>query len=106
MKKGYVYLLLMVDEYGNELHKIGISKNHPELRVKQLQTGNPNVISLLKYYESINYKKVEKLLHARFKRTLAENEWFNLTNEQVLKFLDICKEVDETVNLLKDNPFF
>ena len=49
---GYVYLLLQTDIDGHESHKIGITKNDPKLRVKQLQTGNPNKISLLRQYES------------------------------------------------------
>lgn len=107
--KGYVYLLLEVNQHGEEAHKIGISKNHPEQRVKQLKTGNPNRIDLLNYYESFNYKKVEQWLHARFSQnqTLAENEWFQLSDEQVLSFIDLCKKADETISLLlKENPFF
>ena len=62
---GYVYLILEVDKDGYERHKIGITKNNPEKRVKQLQTGNSNVIRLLHTYESKNYKHVEKWLHNR-----------------------------------------
>ena len=106
---GYVYLILEVNQHGEEYHKIGISKNTPEKRVRQLSTGNPNEIRVLSTYESVNYKKVEKWLHSRFstKKTLANNEWFNLTNEQVLSFLDTCNKADETIRLLlKENPFF
>lgn len=35
---GYVYLILEVDKNGDERHKIGISKNDPNKRNKQLQT--------------------------------------------------------------------
>ena len=35
---GYVYLLLCVESNGVEHHKIGITKNPPIKRVKQLQT--------------------------------------------------------------------
>ena len=106
---GYVYLLLEVDKDGNERHKIGFSKNHPDKRVKQLQTGNSNVISVLTYYETKNYQKVEKWLHGDFRqqKTEADNEWFTLTNDQVASFLDRCKWIDETVNmLLEQNPFY
>ncbi len=107
--KGYVYLLFQVNEHGDELHKIGISKNHPDLRLKQLQTGNPNKIQVLSFYESVNYKKVEQLLHAHYslRRTLAGNEWFNLTNDEVLGFIEQCKKTDETISfLLENNHFF
>lgn len=106
---GYVYLILEVNEHGEEHHKIGISKNEPEKRLKQLQTGNPNRIDILKFYESKNYKHVEKWLHSRFynKKTLAENEWFKLLDDDVLKFIETCKKVDETINLLlNENPFY
>lgn len=106
---GYVYLLLEVNEHGEEHHKIGISKNEPVKRLKQLQTGNPNRIDILKFYESKNYKRVEKWLHSRFcnKKTLAENEWFTLSNDDILNFIDTCKNLDSTIDLmLRENPFF
>ena len=106
---GYVYLLLEINQHGEEYHKIGISKNSPEKRLKQLSTGNPNEIRVLNTYESVNYKKIEKWLHSRYKtnKTLANNEWFNLTNEEVFLFIDRCKKADETINLLlNENPFF
>lgn len=106
---GYVYLLLEVDKAGNERHKIGFSKNHPDKRVKQLSTGNSNIISLLNYYETKNYQKLEKWLHGEYReqRTEALNEWFNLTNDQVTNFLDRCKKIDDVINfLIEQNPFY
>jgi len=106
---GYVYLLLEIDKDGNERHKIGITKNHPTKRKSQLQTGNSNKISVLNFYESINYLKVEKWLHNKYstQRTESKNEWFNLTNEQVMNFHSICADADKTITFLKENnPFF
>jgi len=106
---GYVYLILQIDENGEESHKIGISKNDPELRLKNLQTGNPNKIDILRIYESKNYKKLEQWLHSRYnlKKTLAKNEWFKLTNEDVLSFMETCKSADETIQfLIENNTFF
>lgn len=106
---GYVYLLLEVDKNGEEAYKIGISKNDPELRVKQLSTGNPNKISVLNFYESENYKMVERWMHRKYYgvKTLAKNEWRNLTSEELLSFIDDCKKTDETITYLKStNPYF
>lgn len=105
---GFVYLLMMSTEVG-ESHKIGITKNSVSKRVKSLQTGNPNPISILQVYESQNYKLVEKWLHGQFNmsKTLANNEWFQLTNDQVRDFLGYAKKGDDIVSLmLRDNPFF
>lgn len=105
---GYVYLFLEVDLQGNEAFKIGITKNDPNKRIKQLQTGNSRKISLLKSYESVNYLKVEQWLHRKYMtKTEAENEWRSLTNEEVMCFLEDCKKADETIKFMKaNNPFY
>jgi hypothetical protein len=105
---GYVYLILEINQSGQEQHKIGISKNEPTNRLKQLQTGNPNQISILHTYESKNYKKIENMLHKRYRtfKTLANNEWFSLNNDDVLNFTQICKKQDDMLILLEKNKNF
>lgn len=105
---GYVYLFLEVDIQGNEAFKIGITKNDPEKRIKQLQTGNSNKLSVLKSYQSPNYLKVEQWLHRKYNiKTEAGNEFRHLTNEEVMSFLDDCKKADETITFMKaNNPFY
>jgi hypothetical protein len=108
MIMGYVYLLLQIDFDGNESYKIGITKNEPNLRLKQLQTGNPNKISLHRKYETKNYLKVERWLHRKYQtKTEAKNEWFQLEDKHVFSFLDDCKKADDVIQfLLENNEFF
>jgi hypothetical protein len=107
MIMGYVYLLLQIDFDGNESYKIGITKNEPNLRLKQLQTGNPNKISLHRKYETKNYLKVERWLHRKYQtKTEAKNEWRTLTDEQVFSFLNDCKTADDNIQFLLDNNNF
>jgi len=105
---GWVYLLLSISPRGEEAHKIGITTSTVEKRVKQLQTGNPNKISILRAYSTKNYRKVEQWLHRRFKAlTEAKNEWRKLPDEDVFNFIEICEEADETINfLLENNDFY
>ena len=106
---GYVYLILEVDKDGNEAHKIGITKNDPSARVKQLQTGNSRKISILNLYESPNYKTVEKWLHKKYEmlKTESGNEFFTVPNDDVINFKSMCKKIDETAQMLiKENHFF
>ena len=106
---GYVYLLLVVDEKGNEKYKIGVTKRNITKRISELQTGNESKINLLKQYESENYNKVEKSMHLKYSsyRTEANNEWFSLEAEHVISFLEDCKEADEIISfLLENNPFY
>jgi hypothetical protein len=47
-------------------------------------------------------------LHRKYatQKTLSENEFFYLTDEQVLGFIDSCKEAENIVDALRDNPFY
>ena len=106
---GIVYLLLSVDVTGNEVYKIGVTKNTTTKRISQLSTGNSDRIQLLKEYKSKNYKKIEKMLHVKYApyKTEANNEWFSLEASDVISFLYECKKADDTISfLLKNNPFY
>lgn len=104
----YVYLIVEADQNGMEKYKIGVTKNDPQERLRKLRTGNSNQLDILKVYKSENYKKIEKFLHRKFRnqRTLSENEFFYLTDEQVFNFIKSCAEAEEIIETLKDNPFF
>ena len=104
---GYVYLLLQIDSEGTESYKIGITKNNPEKRKNNLQTGNPNKITVHRLYKSKNYLKVEQWLHRKYQtKTEAKNEWRILTDEQVFSFHDDCQEADNNIQFLLDNNSF
>lgn len=104
---GHVYLFMEVDVNGNEAFKIGITKNDPNKRIKQLQTGNSRKITLLKSYESVNYLKVERWLHKKYSvKTEAGNEWRSLTDEEVVSFLEDCKKSDDMIKFMKENNHF
>lgn len=105
---GYVYLLLCIESDGVEHHKIGITRNAPIKRVKQLQTGSANIISLLKSYSTDNFLKVERWMHRKYfsSKTEAGNEWRKLSDEEVLAFITDCEEADDNIKFLqKHNPF-
>lgn len=107
---GFVYLLSTVTPDGLiEQFKIGVTKRLVEKRLKELQTGNSGKITILKTYESENYLKVETFMHRKYKKnkTEAKNEWFDLSDDNIITFIDDCKKFDETIKLLKENnPFF
>ena len=109
MLEGYVYLIIEGDQHGEEKYKIGITKNEPEERLKKLKTGNSGDLSVLKKYRSCNYKKIEKWLHRKYKtkRTISNNEFFHLDDDDVINFIDDCKKIDAIVSTLKElNPFY
>jgi len=106
MEKGYVYLLTDFDSFP-EKFKIGITKQEPEKRIKQLQTGCSGEIVLLRTYKSKFYKKIEKFLHRKYKKYNSNGgtEWFELPDEEVLTFIEECENAEKMFIPLIDNPF-
>ena len=101
---GYIYLLQSSDG----LYKIGATKNNPQDRTKKLNTGNGNKIELIYYFQCEQYFKVEKSLHKKYKRQKTEtnNEWFELTQEQVNSFLIDCKSLCDNLNFIYEQNYF
>lgn len=97
---GYVYLIEDID---NMCYKIGATKN-VERRLNTLQTGNCAKLVLIHSFECEYPFRLEKMLHNYYKKYNVLNEWFYLDNPY--EFIDKCKEFSNTINILKDNPFF
>ena len=97
---GYVYLLC-----DGEKFKIGMTKNKIEKRVTELQTGNPNEIWVHSYYETQYPLKIEKMMHGRHASSNVKNEWFDLSVSEVINFKNECKQCEEILKALRDNPF-
>jgi len=98
----FVYLL---KSYENGYYKIGTSKN-PLKRIKELQIGNPEKIEIINSYLSENYSKIEIALHNYYSYTRKTNEWFDLTLEDELNFIDLCKNIDKNLKFLNENEDF
>ncbi len=92
----YVYLIR-----GNDgKYKIGIAKN-PNQRILQLQTGNSDKLELLQIYKSRNASKIETALHNQYSHVRNIGEWFDLSVEDEVKFLEKCKKIDESIDVLR-----
>jgi hypothetical protein len=98
---GNVYLITDGDYY-----KIGITKGDVNKRIKTLQTGSPNPITLINSYYSHNYRKIETWFHRMFRTKRLEGEWFALEPEDIDGFISEANKIDKNINNLKDNPFF
>ena len=103
-KKGYVYLL--ADGLKDGLYKIGVTRGTIERRIKKLQTGNAGELYVCRHYQTDIPFFVEKHLHLQFYSKKVKNEWFNLSDEEVLDFYTRCAKIEEMYDALKDNYFF
>ena len=99
----FVYIL--GDTGQDNTFKIGVTRGEVEKRVKQLQTGNGEEIYLVNFYETEYPFFLERSLHLKFYPKQKRNEWFNLGYEDVVKFKEYCKEIENNIEALKDNPF-
>lgn len=103
---GYVYLIketTSIDKY----YKIGCTRfNDVDRRLRQLQTGNPNSLSLEHAYKTSAPFKLEKMLHNRFSSLRCHGEWFRLDEATVAEFGSICDSYQRIIDSLADNPFF
>lgn len=46
------------------------------------------------------------MLHTNYSLYRENNEWFVFDSEQVSLFLDTCNKLQNTLNVLLQNPFF
>lgn len=72
--------------------KIGVSQN-VEQRLREIQTGCPYRVEIVKFWKSENATKVEKALHHRFAEHRMEGEWFKLP-DSALAYLKGADDLD------------
>lgn len=99
----YIYLL-QCDFIDKPLYKIGISKN-VERRVKQLQTGNPYKIIVLKKFKTPYAFKIEAALHREYKIDNVKGEWFDIDISNYDNRINILQKGFECLDK-SDNHFF
>lgn len=92
----YIYLIQSLE---NSYYKIGISKQ-PNLRIKQLNTGNPSPTKLIDVYESEIANKIERILQRRYSYAKRQGEWFDLSISIEVTFKKECKQIEENLILL------
>lgn len=90
--KSYQYMYIISNDKG--YIKVGISKN-PKRRLKQLQTGNQNKLTLL-FTEEFECErnhllKIEKLVHKDLKSFKSDSvgEWFKINTSDLNKVKNI-----------------
>jgi len=77
-------MIYVIVNNSNTYCKIGYSKN-PKKRLVELQTGNPEKLSLLRTYNG--FIALEKHIHLKYKHLKLHNEWF-LYSDNLLEDLD------------------
>lgn len=91
--KGCVYLVKMV---GLTPIKIGYSDDEtPFKRLQQFKVCAPYGVRLFGFIRSFNAVKLESVLHKRYKAYRLEGEWFDITEDEALKIIEIYSEKED-----------
>jgi len=93
----YIYLIQSLED---GYYKIGVSKN-PSKRVEQLQTGNSSKLKLIESYKSEHANIVEKTLQRRYGCSRKEGEWFDLSVNNEVSFVEECENIEKNIIFLK-----
>lgn len=102
MDKRYVYILKTSDD----VYKIGVAKD-VESRVRQLQTGSVEEITLVNKFLSEFPFKIESTLHRKYNSNRINGEWYYLTKENLNSFINDCEKMEKNFKCLVEakNPF-
>ena len=86
IKNDYLYIIA-----NNELGpvKIGFS-NNPEHRLKTLQTGHIDELKIYYKKQFPNAMTIEKICHSMLNEKRKRGEWFSLTVEEAISYIEFA----------------
>lgn len=86
-KKG----MYIINIRNSDLYKIGVTTNIIR-RKKQFETANPFDFYLHEFFPTDDCHKLEREIHKRYTQKRYKNEWFKLTEEDVLRISNFARE--------------
>lgn len=95
--------IYLINQQDTELYKIGITKKDPKIRLKELQTGNGNLLVLIKYFVTEFDFKMERALHLCYRSKLYNSEWFLLTENDINEFEKNCMLYENNFKLIQES---
>lgn len=100
---GYVYLICDEEK---DVYKIGVTRSKDSKRLNALQTGNAGGLRVVHIYECEYPFRLETMLHKKYINNRIKNEWFELSDHEVIRFVETCDRLNQTIQIMKDNPYF
>jgi hypothetical protein len=89
IKYKHIYLMRC-----GKYHKVGIT-NNPGARLIQVQTNNPEKVSLVFHRQVLNTEMVERKLHYVLRRQRIRGEWFDIPGELVEAIIDDVNQYEK-----------
>jgi len=98
--------LICAEIAGEKLHKIGYTKRTIEQRIKEFKTGNASEFYIVDSFESQWGTMVEAQLHKIFRDKKVNGEWFDLDEDDIIKFKTMCKQIDSNLELVSQSSYY
>lgn len=98
----YLYLIKEENDDFENLYKIGVTKRSVKNRLKELQTGNPNKLSIVSIFKSKYPYELENSIHRYYSINNKLNEWFVLEKQDIEKFSEICEKTEKAISSIKN----
>lgn len=95
-----IYLLQVGDFF-----KIGYTKNDVNKRIKQLQTGCPDEISIKAVFKTKHNMKIERTLHRVLSHKRVSGEFFELDYVDVSNFVALCNKYEMALDNMDKNKY-
>jgi len=98
--------LICAEINGEKLYKIGYTRRDVETRVRELKTGNAADLFIVESFKSKWGTKIESQIHRRFRHKKVNGEWFDLNDDDVQGFIDICKNIDNNLEIVSQSTYY
>jgi hypothetical protein len=98
--------LICAEINGKKLYKIGYTRRDVETRVRELKTGNAADLFIVESFKSKWGTKIESQIHRRFRHKKVNGEWFDLNDDDVQGFIDICKNIDNNLEIVSQSTYY
>lgn len=85
-------------------YKIGYTKRDVDQRISEFKTGNCSEFDIVHIYKPNDYPvTIERALHKHFNEKKIDGEWFELNEDDIENFPDLCESMYEKYNDLCNN---
>ena len=82
---------------------LGNDRKYPLCEISTAYTASDIVES---YYETDRPFRLETMLHNKFKDKNVIGEWFEMNGEDIRDFKESCRNFQNIIDSLKENPYF
>lgn len=94
--------LISSEVNGKKVYKIGRTRRSVDKRLSEFKTGNSAILEIVDVFNSKWGTKIETYLHKHFGTKRLGGEWFELSDNDINDFSNLCLQVHENLSIIED----